>query len=93
MIMFIIFFEEFLIEYFSDFFIKVVGIIYDVFVEIIVVMVIEYDFEFYVGKVEMCFFIQGKYLLLILIVCVISCIQLDNIYCVFFMYEMVKFVF
>ncbi|MFX5697241.1 DUF493 family protein, partial [Acinetobacter baumannii] len=43
--------EESLIEYPSDFPIKVVGITHDAFAETIVAMVIEHDPEFHAGKV------------------------------------------
>ncbi len=84
--------EESLIEYPSDFPIKVVGITHDAFAETIVAMVIEHDPEFHAGKVEMRPSTQGKYLSLTLTVRATSRTQLDNIYRVLSTHEMVKFV-
>ena len=84
--------EESLIEYPSDFPIKVVGITHDAFAETIVAMVIEHDPEFHAGKVEMRPSTQGKYLSLTLTVRATSRTQLDNIYRALSTHEMVKFV-
>jgi len=84
--------EESLIEYPSDFPIKVVGITHDDFAETIVAMVIEHDPEFHAGKVEMRPSTQGKYLSLTLTVRATSRTQLDNIYRALSTHEMVKFV-
>lgn len=84
--------EESLIEYPSDFPIKVVGITHDAFAESIVAMVIEHDPEFHAGKVEMRPSTQGKYLSLTLTVRATSRTQLDNIYRALSTHEMVKFV-
>ncbi|EIJ44714.1 MULTISPECIES: HP0495 family protein [Herbaspirillum] len=84
--------EESLIEYPSDFPIKVVGITHDAFAETIVAMVIEHDPEFHAGKVEMRPSTQGKYLSLTLTVRATSRAQLDNIYRALSTHEMVKFV-
>ena len=84
--------EESLIEYPSDFPIKVVGITHDAFAETIVAMVIEHDPEFHAGKVEMRPSTQGKYLSLTLTVRATSRTQLDNIYRALSNHEMVKFV-
>jgi putative lipoic acid-binding regulatory protein len=84
--------EESLIEYPSDFPIKVVGITHDAFAETIVAMVVEHDPEFHAGKVEMRPSTQGKYLSLTLTVRATSRTQLDNIYRALSNHEMVKFV-
>ncbi|MBP1317929.1 DUF493 family protein [Herbaspirillum huttiense F1] len=84
--------EESLIEYPSDFPIKVVGITHDAFAETIVAMVTEHDPEFHAGKVEMRPSTQGKYLSLTLTVRATSRTQLDNIYRALSTHEMVKFV-
>ncbi|MBV8622028.1 HP0495 family protein [Herbaspirillum camelliae] len=84
--------EESLIEYPSDFPIKVVGITHDAFAETIVAMVVEHDPEFHAGKVEMRPSTQGKYLSLTLTVRATSRAQLDNIYRALSTHEMVKFV-
>ncbi|MBG7622338.1 DUF493 family protein [Herbaspirillum sp. AP02] len=84
--------EESLIEYPSDFPIKVVGVTHDAFAETIVAMVIEHDPEFHAGKVEMRPSTQGKYLSLTLTVRATSRTQLDNIYRALSTHEMVKFV-
>ena len=84
--------EESLIEYPSDFPIKVVGITHDAFAETIVAMVVEHDPEFHAGKVEMRPSTQGKYLSLTLTVRATSRTQLDNIYRTLSNHEMVKFV-
>lgn len=84
--------EESLIEYPSEFPIKVVGITHDAFAETIVAMVVEHDPEFHAGKVEMRPSTQGKYLSLTLTVRATSRTQLDNIYRALSTHEMVKFV-
>ena len=84
--------EESLIEYPSDFPIKVVGIMHDEFTDIIVNMVIEHDPTFHAGKVEMRPSTQGKYLSLTVTVRATSREQLDNLYRALSSHEMVKFV-
>ena len=84
--------EESLIEYPSDFPIKVVGIMHDAFAETIVGMVVRYDPTFHAGKVEMRPSSQGKYLSLTLTVRATSREQLDNLYRALSSHEMVKFV-
>ena len=84
--------EESLIEYPSDFPIKVVGIMHDAFANTIVEMVTEYDPTFHAGKVEMRPSSQGKYLSLTVTVRATSREQLDNLYRALSGHEMVKFV-
>lgn len=84
--------EESLIEYPSDFPIKVVGIMHDEFTNTIVDMITEYDPTFHAGKVEMRPSSQGKYLSLTVTVRATSREQLDNLYRALSGHEMVKFV-
>ncbi|ASU41079.1 DUF493 domain-containing protein [Herbaspirillum sp. meg3] len=84
--------EESLIEYPSDFPIKVVGIMHDEFANTIVDMITEYDPTFHAGKVEMRPSSQGKYLSLTVTVRATSREQLDNLYRALSGHEMVKFV-
>ncbi|WP_050479108.1 DUF493 family protein [Herbaspirillum rhizosphaerae] len=84
--------EESLIEYPSDFPIKVVGIMHDEFANTIVNMITEYDPTFHAGKVEMRPSSQGKYLSLTVTVRATSREQLDNLYRALSGHEMVKFV-
>ncbi|WP_141917925.1 MULTISPECIES: DUF493 family protein [unclassified Herbaspirillum] len=84
--------EESLIEYPSDFPIKVVGILHDEFAQTIVELVVEHDPEFHAGKLEMRPSSQGKYLSLTLTVRATSREQLDNLYRALSSHEKVKFV-
>lgn len=84
--------EESLIEYPSDFPIKVVGIMQDQFAQNIVELVIVHDPEFHAGKLEMRPSSQGKYLSLTLTVRATSRVQLDNLYRALSEHELVKFV-
>jgi len=84
--------EESLIEYPSDFPIKVVGIMHDEFTDRIVQMIIEHDPTFDAGKVEMRPSSQGNYLSLTVTVRATSREQLDNLYRALSGHEMVKFV-
>ena len=84
--------EESLIEYPSDFPIKVVGIMHDEFTDRIVQMIIEHDPTFDAGKVEMRPSSQGNYLSLTVTVRATSHEQLDNLYRALSGHEMVKFV-
>lgn len=84
--------EESLIEYPSDFPIKVVGIMHDEFANTIVDMVIEHDPTFHAGKVEMRPSTGGNYLSLTVTIRATSREQLDNLYRALSSHEMVKFV-
>jgi len=84
--------EESLIEYPSDFPIKVVGIMHDEFTDRIVEMIIEHDPTFHVGKVETRPSSQGNYLSLTVTIRATSREQLDNLYRALSGHEMVKFV-
>lgn len=84
--------EESLIQYPSDFPIKVVGIMYDGFADAIVDMVSKHDPTFHASKVEMRPSSQGKYLSLTVTIRATSREQLDNLYRALSSHEMVKFV-
>lgn len=83
---------ESLIEYPSDFPIKVVGIMHDEFTQTIVEVVTVHDPDFHEGKVEMRPSSAGKYLSLTLTVRATSREQLDNLYRELSSHPMVKFV-
>ncbi|HWU99353.1 MAG TPA: DUF493 family protein [Oxalicibacterium sp.] len=83
---------ESLIEYPSDFPIKVVGIMHDEFAQTIVEVVTVHDPDFHAGKVEMRPSSAGKYLSLTLTVRATSREQLDNLYRELSSHPMVKFV-
>lgn len=84
--------EESLIEYPSDFPIKVVGIMHDEFANSIIEMIVEHDPTFHAGKIEMRPSSQGKYLSLTVTVRATSREQLDNLYRALSSHDMVKFV-
>ncbi len=84
--------EESLIEYPSDFPIKVVGIMHDDFSNHIIALVVDHDPTFHAGKVEMRPSSQGKYLSLTVTVRATSRAQLDDLYRALSSHEMVKFV-
>ncbi|GGI19760.1 MAG: DUF493 family protein [Oxalicibacterium faecigallinarum] len=84
--------SESLIEYPSDFPIKVVGIMHDDFSQAIVEVVTIHDPEFHTGKVEMRPSSGGKYLSLTVTVRATSREQLDNLYRDLSGHPMVKFV-
>lgn len=83
---------ESLIEYPSDFPIKVVGIMHDEFAQTIVEVVTVHDPDFHAGKVEMRPSSAGKYLSLTLTVRATSRNQLDDLYRALSSHPMVKFV-
>ncbi|MFZ1180550.1 MAG: DUF493 family protein [Herbaspirillum sp.] len=84
--------KESLIEYPSDFPIKVIAVMHDEFVNHIVEMITEHDPTFHAGKVEIRPSSQGKYLSLTVTVCATNRAQLDNLYRALSSHEMVKFV-
>ena len=83
---------ESLIEYPSDFPIKVVGIMHETFTDSIVETILLHDPSFDTGKVEMRPSTQGKYLSLTVTVRATSREQLDNLYRALSSHELVKFV-
>ncbi len=84
--------KESLIDYPSDFPIKVVGIMHDEFAQTIVEVVTVHDPEFHAGKVEMRPSSAGTYLSLTLTVRATSREQLDDLYRALSGHPMVKFV-
>jgi len=83
---------ESLIDYPSDFPIKVVGVMHDEFADRIVALIVEHDPTFHAGKVEMRPSTKGNYLSLSVSVYATSREQLDNLYRALSSHEMVKFV-
>lgn len=83
--------QESLIEYPSDFPIKVVGVMRDGFAQTIVELITQHDPEFHAGKVEMRPSSKGNYIALTVTVRATSREQLDNIYRALSSHEHVKF--
>lgn len=83
---------ESLIDYPSDFPIKVVGIMHDTFAQTIVEVVTVHDPDFHAGKVDMRPSSAGNYLSLTLTVRATSREQLDDLYRALSSHPMVKFV-
>lgn len=81
-----------LIEYPSDFPIKIMGTMNDTFVEVITVLIIEYDPTFHVGKLETRPSSKGTYLGLTATVRATSREQLDDLYRALSSHPMVKVV-
>ncbi|MGZ3236753.1 MAG: HP0495 family protein [Burkholderiaceae bacterium] len=81
-----------LIEYPSEFPIKVMGAMQDDFAQTIVEVVIQHDPTFHAGKMEMRPSSQGKYLALTVTVTATSREQLDNLYRALSSHPMVKVV-
>ena len=84
--------EKSLIEYPSDFPIKIMGQMQDAFAQTIVELVIRHDPEFHAGKMEMRPSAKGNYLSLTVTVRAISREQLDNLYRELSSHPMVKVV-
>ena len=83
---------ESLIEYPSDFPIKVMGAMQDGFAEVIVELVTQYDPTFHAGKMEMRPSAKGTYLGLTVTVRATSREQLDDLYRALSSHPMVKVV-
>ncbi|HEY8025862.1 MAG TPA: DUF493 family protein [Burkholderiaceae bacterium] len=83
---------ESLIEYPSDFPIKIMGAMHDAFAETIVDVVLQHDPTFHAGKVEMRPSTKGTYLSLTVTVRATSREQLDNLYRALSSHPMVKVV-
>ena len=81
-----------LIEYPSDFPIKVMGTMHDDFAQAIVEVVLQHDPSFHAGKVEMRPSTKGTYLSLTVTVRATSREQLDNLYRALSSHPMVKVV-
>ena len=83
---------ESLIEYPSDFPIKIMGAMHDEFAQTIVDVVLQHDPEFHAGKMEMRPSTKGTYLSLTVTVRATSREQLDNLYRALSSHHMVKVV-
>jgi hypothetical protein len=81
-----------LIEYPSDFPIKVMGAMHDAFAKTIVEVVLQHDPTFHSGKLEMRPSTKGTYLSLTVTVRATSREQLDNLYRALSSHPMVKVV-
>jgi uncharacterized protein len=81
-----------LIEYPSDFPIKIMGVMQDAFAQTMVEVVVKHDPTFHSGKMEMRPSSKGKYLALTVTVRAISREQLDNLYRELSSHPMVKVV-
>jgi putative lipoic acid-binding regulatory protein len=84
--------EESLIEYPSDFPIKVVGVMEDGFAQAIVELLVTHDPEFHAGKMDMRPSTKGNYLSLTVTIRATSRAQLDQIYRELSSHSLVKFV-
>ncbi len=84
--------QESLIEYPSDFPIKIMGAMQDQFAQTMVALVQKYDPEFHAGKMEMRPSAKGNYLSLTVTVRATSREQLDNLYRELSSHAMVKVV-
>jgi uncharacterized protein len=81
-----------LIDYPSDFPIKIMGPTHDAFASTMVAVVLEFDPTFHSGKMEMRPSAKGNYLALTVTVRAISREQLDNLYRALSSHPMVKVV-
>ena len=84
--------KDSLIDYPSDFPIKVMGLMQDDFAQTIVDLTMQHDPEFHAGKVEMRPSSKGNYLSLTLTVRATSREQLDNLYRALTSHPLVKYV-
>jgi uncharacterized protein len=83
---------ESLIEYPSDFPIKIMGVMQDAFAQTMVEVVLKHDPTFHAGKMEMRPSSKGTYLALTVTVRAVSREQLDNLYRELSSHPMVKVV-
>ena len=83
---------ESLIEYPSDFPIKIMGVMQDAFAQTMVELVTQYDPSFHAGRMEMRPSSKGTYLSLTVTVRATSREQLDNLYRALTAHPMVKVV-
>jgi putative lipoic acid-binding regulatory protein len=84
--------NESLIEYPSDFPIKIMGAMQDAFAQTIVEVVMQHDPTFHPGRMEMRPSTKGSYLALTVTVLATSREQLDNLYRALSSHPMVKVV-
>lgn len=83
---------ESLIEYPSDFPIKIMGVMQDAFAQTMVELVMQHDPSFHAGRMEMRPSSKGNYLSLTVTVRATSREQLDNLYRALTAHPMVKVV-
>ena len=83
---------ESLIEYPSEFPIKIMGVMQDTFAETMVELVKQHDPSFHAGKMEMRHSTKGNYLGLTVMVYATSRTQLDTLYRALTSHPMVKMV-
>lgn len=81
-----------LIDFPTDFPIKVVGVMEDGFAQAIAELIVEHDPEFHTGKMAMKPSAKGNYLSLTVTIRATSREQLDNIYRALTGHDLVKFV-
>ena len=81
-----------LIEYPSDFPIKIMGVMQEAFAQTMVDVIVQYDPEFHAGKMEMRPSSKGNYLSLTATVRATSRAQLDDLYRALSSHPMVKVV-
>lgn len=84
--------DQSLIEYPSEFPIKVMGLMQESFAQTIVEVVIEHDPTFHAGKMEMRPSAKGTYLSLTVTILAVNRTQLDNLYRALSSHPMVKMV-
>ena len=84
--------SESLIEYPSDFPIKIMGAMHDTFAQTIIDLIVLHDPSFHAGKMEMRLSTKGTYLSLTANVYATSREQLDNLYRALSSHPMVKVV-
>ena len=84
--------EKSLIEYPSDFPIKIMGQMHDMFAQTICELVVLHDPDFHAGKMEMRPSTKGNYLALTVTIRATSREQLDNLYRALSSHPMVKVV-
>lgn len=84
--------QKTLIDFPTDFPIKVVGLMEDGFAQAITELIIEHDPEFHSGKMDMRPSSKGNYLSLTVTIKATSREQLDNIYRALTSHDLVKFV-
>ena len=84
--------DQSLIEYPSEFPIKVMGVMQEAFAQTIVELVVLHDPTFHVGKMEMRPSSKGTYLALTVTILAVNRTQLDNLYRDLSSHPMVKMV-
>jgi putative lipoic acid-binding regulatory protein len=84
--------DQSLIEYPSEFPIKIMGVMQEAFAQTMVEVVIQHDPTFHAGKMEMRPSSKGTYLALTVTILAINRTQLDNLYRELSAHPMVKMV-